>query len=116
MSQQRSPITTHILDVARGRPASGVAVHLARRAGDTFEPLASGATDADGRVTDLLAPGSLAAGEYRLDFEVGAYQAALGAPTFYPSVSITFAVEAPDEHYHVPLLLSSYGYSTYRGS
>ena len=107
----KSPITTHILDTAAGRPAEGVAVRLERRTDAGYEELASGTTNADGRVTDLLEPGSLTVGVYRISFDVGAYQ-----PGFYPSVSIDFRVDALDEHYHVPLLLSPYGYSTYRGS
>ncbi|MEZ4338764.1 MAG: hydroxyisourate hydrolase [Sandaracinaceae bacterium] len=106
------PITTHVLDVAEGRPAAGVAVRLERAMGGGFAPLASGVTDGDGRCSTLLAPDhALEAGVYRISFDVGAYQTG-----FYPSVSIDFRVEATDEHYHVPLLLSPYGYSTYRGS
>ena len=112
MSAARSPITTHVLDVAKGRPAAGVAVHLERATDGGFASLASGVTDDDGRCSTLLSPEhALEAGVYRISFEVGAYQAG-----FYPSVSIDFRVEATDEHYHVPLLLSPYGYSTYRGS
>jgi len=108
----KSPITTHVLDTAAGRPAIGVPVHLSRVVDGGAEPLGTGVTDADGRVTDLLAPDhALVAGVYRIAFEVGAYQAG-----FYPSVQIEFRVEGTDEHYHVPLLLSPYGYSTYRGS
>ena len=108
----RSPITTHILDTAAGRPAAGVAVRLERESEGAFEELGHGATDADGRVGDLLAADhALVPGVYRISFDVGSYQ-----PGFYPSVSIDFRVEATDEHYHVPLLLSPYGYSTYRGS
>lgn len=108
----KSPITTHVLDTAAGRPASGVPVRLGRVTGDGFQPLAAGVTDDDGRVTDLLAPDhALVAGVYRIAFDVGSYQQG-----FYPAVQIDFRVEGADEHYHVPLLLSPYGYSTYRGS
>lgn len=112
----RSPITTHILDVSLGRPASGVALRLERLDGGAFRELARGETDADGRVSGLLAPGSLEAGTYRIRFEVGPYFAASGRTTFYPYVEVVFAIEATDQHYHVPLLLSPFGYSTYRGS
>lgn len=112
----RSPITTHILDVSLGRPAASVAVRLARQDGAAFVELASGVTDADGRVTTLLAPGSVERGTYRLSFDVGAYFAASERSTFYPSVDVVFVVEHPDQHHHVPLLLSPFGYSTYRGS
>ncbi|HHH29630.1 MAG TPA: hydroxyisourate hydrolase [Polyangiaceae bacterium] len=109
----RSPITTHVLDTAAGRPASGVPVTLARADyGDGFTRIGAGVTDADGRVTDLLpSDHELTAGVYRISFSVKDYQAG-----FYPSVSIDFNVVATDEHYHVPLLLSPFGYSTYRGS
>lgn len=112
----RSPITTHILDVSLGRPARGVALRLDRLDGGSFRELASGQTDDDGRASTLLAPGTLEPGTYRMRFEVGPYFAASGRSTFYPYVEIVFAVEATDQHYHVPLLLSPFGYSTYRGS
>jgi 5-hydroxyisourate hydrolase len=113
----RSPITTHVLDTAAGRPARGVAVTLAAADGaGGFTEIAAGATDADGRVTDLLPPGRPEARTYRLTFDTGAYFRATGRPVFYPRVEITFDITAPDEHHHIPLLLSPYGYSTYRGS
>jgi 5-hydroxyisourate hydrolase len=116
MTAARSPITTHVLDVSTGRPARGVAVVLARHEDGTFRDLARGATDDDGRVTTLLAPGSLVAGTYRISFDVGGYFAAAGRASFYPHVEIAFVVSTPSEHYHVPLLLSPFGYSTYRGT
>ena len=100
-------LTTHVLDTARGRPAAGVPVRLLR--GE--EPLAEAVTDADGRVAEL-GPGSVPPGTYRLVFDVAAYA---GADAFFPEVTITFTV-ADDRHHHVPLLLSPFGYSTYRGS
>jgi 5-hydroxyisourate hydrolase len=109
-----SAITTHVLDTARGRPAAGVDVALERAAGDTWVALGRGTTDADGRVGDL-AGGRLVPGSHRLTFATGAYFAALGERAFYPEVSVVFAVDG-DEHHHVPLLLSPFGYSTYRGS
>jgi 5-hydroxyisourate hydrolase len=114
---QKSPITTHVLDTSRGRPASRVAVCLERRTeAGGFAHLADGTTDEDGRVTDLLDPGAMTAGVYRISFDTDGYYARVGGRCFYPSVSITFRVEAEDEHYHVPLLLNPFGYSTYRGS
>ncbi len=117
MSQDKGPITSHILDVARGRPAAGVTVTLARLddKGVAIES-ATRVTNADGRVLDFLPPGSAHAGTYRLTFDVKAYFAAHDLSTFYPSVVVEFAVVAENEHYHVPLLLSPFGYSTYRGS
>jgi 5-hydroxyisourate hydrolase len=100
-------LSTHILDTSRGRPAAGVRVALERPDGTT---LADATTDDDGRVAALGS--DLAPGDYVLRFATGAY---LGADAFYPEVVVTFAVGV-DDHYHVPLLLNPYGYSTYRGS
>jgi 5-hydroxyisourate hydrolase len=100
-------LSTHVLDTALGRPAAGVRVSLETADG---EHIGSGTTDADGRVGALAE--RLVPGGYVLRFATGAY---LGADAFYPEVVVTFRVGG-DEHYHVPLLLSPYGYSTYRGS
>ncbi|BBX37075.1 hydroxyisourate hydrolase [Mycolicibacterium mageritense DSM 44476 = CIP 104973] len=108
-----SYITTHVLDATAGRPASGIAVTLSAVA--TGEQIATGVTDADGRIADL-GPDRLESGHYRVDFNTGDYFAARGQDTFYPQVSITFSVSADQAHYHVPLLLSPFAYSTYRGS
>jgi 5-hydroxyisourate hydrolase len=109
-------ITTHVLDTARGRPAEGVQVVLERADGEGWALVGRGATDGDGRLRDLVAPGAAPAGRYRLTFDTGAYFAAAGVRGFYPEVSIVFAVEPGEERYHVPLLLNPFGYSTYRGS
>ena len=116
MSTARSPITTHVLDTAIGKPARGVALAIARLEGGAFVELARGETDADGRHAHLLAPGSLIPGTYRMRFEVAPYFAATQRPSFYPHVEIVFTIERTDEHYHVPLLVSPFGFSTYRGS
>lgn len=113
---KKSPITTHILDTSSGAPAQGVRVELFQRNGDAKERIGEGVTDADGRVSDLLAPDSLQSGIYELHFAVGEYYAGRGEKTFYPEARITFEVGEPAEHYHVPLLLNPFGYSTYRGS
>jgi 5-hydroxyisourate hydrolase len=105
-------VSTHVLDAVSGRPAAGLRVGLARRDGAGWTALASARTDADGRVA-AIAAGELAAGVYQLTFETGEYQA---GPTFYPVVVIVFQVSDPAAHHHVPLLLSPYAYSTYRGS
>jgi 5-hydroxyisourate hydrolase len=107
-------ISTHVLDTARGRPAAGVPVALERVAGDGAV-IARAVTDADGRVREL-APASLAAGDYRLTFDTGAYFATLGVEGFYPLVTVVFSLRDPSQHHHVPLLLSPFGYATYRGS
>jgi 5-hydroxyisourate hydrolase len=110
-----SAITTHVLDVSRGRPASGIAIVLERI--DARSSTASRATtDADGRVQSFSPETALQPGTYRLTFEVGAYFVATGVDTFYPRVVVEFDVRDPTQHYHVPLLLSPFGYSTYRGS
>lgn len=111
-----SPITTHILDLSRGRPADGVDVRLERHDGGGWRELARGTTDDDGRIRDLLEAGTIEAGDYRLTFATGDYFDRRGVETFYPEVSVAFRIREPSEHYHVPLLLSPFGYTTYRGS
>jgi 5-hydroxyisourate hydrolase len=109
-------ITTHVLDTARGRPAGGVPVVLERFAEDHWWTLGSDTTDADGRARNLLPAGApLQRGRYRLVFDTGSYFDAHDDAAFYPEVTVVFTV-ASDEHHHVPLLLSPFGYSTYRGS
>lgn len=109
-------ITTHVLDVARGRPAEGVGVLLSIRTGEGWRELGRAATDADGRVASFPDAGPLEAGMYRLRFETGDWFRGQGIEGFWPHVEIAFEVADPGEHYHVPLLLSPFGYSTYRGS
>ena len=117
-----SPVTTHILDTSRGCPAQGVTISMERKtAAGSWCPLATGSTNSDGRVTDLMpgfydTAGIFGAGLYRLTFDVAGYYAGLGQECFYPDVVITFRVVDPKQHYHVPLLLNPFGYSTYRGS
>ncbi len=112
-----SAITTHILDTALGRPADGVRVTLAQWVDDQWQTLGSGITDNDGRIGDLLSGTHLLQpGLYRLLFQTGDYFAAQSCRTFYPQVTIDFSIDDPTVHYHVPLLLSPFGYSTYRGS
>ncbi|MDQ0895221.1 hydroxyisourate hydrolase [Agromyces ramosus] len=113
-----SRITTHVLDAATGHPAEGVPVQLSgREGGDGTEwrVLAEGVTDADGRIM-RLGGDDLPAGEYRIRFDTGAYFRAQRAETFYPEAVITFIVTDDGRHVHVPLLLSPFAYSTYRGS
>jgi 5-hydroxyisourate hydrolase len=110
----QATLSTHVLDASAGRPAAGVAVLLERRDGDgTWARSQAGVTDGDGR---LRLPGAIAAGVYRITFGTGDYFAAHRVPAFYPEVTVTFAVTSDTEHYHVPLLLSPFAYSTYRGS
>ncbi|NYI80743.1 hydroxyisourate hydrolase [Nocardioides panzhihuensis] len=117
-----SAITTHVLDTALGRPAAGVPVRLSRIDPpstdrpdfDAIVVLADAVTDDDGRATDL-GPDQVPAGTYQLRFDTAAYYAATGQECFFPQVTVTFAV-TDRRHHHVPLLLSPFAYSTYRGS
>ena len=111
-----SPITTHVLDTMRGRPAVGVPVTLEVESGSDWKKVATGTTNSDGRITDLIRPGSLVARIYRLTFDTSAYFRSAGTESFYPYVIITFVIKEPSMHYHVPLLVSPHGYTTYRGS
>jgi len=112
-----SPITTHVLDLGRGRPAREIEVVLELESAARWQRLGQGRTDADGRLATLLAQDHrLVAGVYRLRFAVASYFERQGDTCFYPRVDLTFTVAAADQHYHVPLLLNAHGYSTYRGS
>jgi 5-hydroxyisourate hydrolase len=104
-------ISTHVLDAVRGRPAPGVPVRLERRDGGGWRTVEERATDADGRVRELAADSP--AGVYRLILDTDAH---LGPDAFYPEVVVTFRVVDPGAHHHVPVLLSAYSYTTYRGS
>ncbi|HEX8139429.1 MAG TPA: hydroxyisourate hydrolase [Pyrinomonadaceae bacterium] len=113
-----SAITTHVLDTARGRPASGVPVLLELRSAEgDWQAVGQGETDGDGRLRDLLPAGDvLGEATYRLTFDTAAYFSAHNIEGFYPQVIVIFSVRDAAAHYHVPLLLNPYGYSTYRGS
>jgi len=108
-------ITTHVLDTSRGRPAAGLVVRLERENGTDWQLLGNGTTDKDGRARDLM-PSPLQPGTYRIWFETGPWFETQGINAFFPSVVILFRVADASQHYHVPLLLSPFGYSTYRGS
>jgi 5-hydroxyisourate hydrolase len=113
-----SRITTHVLDTSLGRPASGVAVELASADGEGWRVIAQASTNHDGRISDLAPDPGVGPGTYRLRFETRSYFARRGQPSFYPHVDVVFSIEAGEAqaHYHVPLLLNPFGYSTYRGS
>ncbi len=111
-----SPLTSHVLDTASGRPARGLAVTVERRDGDRWTQIAAGETNDDGRVPDLLTQEAFVAGTFRVRFATGPYLQDTHGSAFYPHVEVVFEVDAPGEHYHIPLLLSPFGYSTYRGS
>ncbi len=111
-----SRISTHVLDTARGRPSAGVAVVLEAPGPDgVWAEVGRGVTDANGRIPDLAPGAALRPGEYQLRFATGDYQHALGQPALYPEVLIRVRIEDAG-HYHLPLLLSPFGYTTYRGS
>lgn len=112
-----SAITTHVLDTSLGRPGANVKVVLEKDESDGWRRLGWGHTDEDGRLKTLLPPGTLAQpGVYRLTFDTRGYFSTSGRRTFFPSVSLTFEITQPSEHHHVPLLLSPFGFTTYRGS
>ena len=112
-----SAITTHVLDTARGCPAAGVQVWLHVREGATWRNVGEGTTDKDGRLRTLLPDHEpLPPGDYQLVFETGAYFRRVAASHFLPRVVVEFTVASGEQHYHVPLLLSPFGYTTYRGS
>ena len=110
-----SSISCHVLDTARGRPASGVPVSLTQLdASGAWQLIASATTNADGRVPGF-GTATLAPGTYRVHFETGGYFSP-DLPAFYPFVEVVFEMSAANEHYHIPLLISPFGYTTYRGS
>lgn len=112
-----SHITTHVLDVSLGRPAANVSVILeAQSPSGNWTEAARGATDTDGRLREWATAKTLQAGTYRLTFDTRAYFAGRKMLSLYPQVVIVFEVRDTEEHYHIPLLLSPFGYSTYRGS
>jgi 5-hydroxyisourate hydrolase len=111
-----SQVTTHILDTSKGKPALGVIIILYHGGNDEWKEIARGVTNSDGRISDLLKDDiALESGIYKMRFETKDYFDREQVKTFYPYVEIIFEIDAT-EHYHVPLLLNPYGYSTYRGS
>ena len=111
-----SGITSHVLDTSQGKPAEGITIRLERKSpDDSWQSIKRDVTDSDGRVPNM-AGDSLEAGHYRISFMVEEYFQLQKVKAFYPIVNIEFTVDAPDQHYHVPLLLNPFGYSTYRGS
>ena len=109
-------ITTHVLDTALGRPGKAIAIELERAEHNVWHLVGGGITDDDGRLRTLTPQGPVQPGTYRIRFQTGAYFEAQGTTGFFPVVEIQFSVLDGGQHYHVPLLLSPYGFSTYRGS
>jgi 5-hydroxyisourate hydrolase len=112
-----SQITTHVLDIAAGRPADGVPLLLELQvSGTEWKQVGRGTTDKDGRCRDLLPPAGLIEGTYRITFDTQTYFASNKVKTLYPQVIVVLSVRDAGQHYHIPLLLSPFGYSTYRGT
>ncbi|MSQ02932.1 MAG: hydroxyisourate hydrolase [Myxococcales bacterium] len=111
-----SPLTTHVLDTAHGTPAAGVGVTLSEDVGGAWRDVSTRQTNADGRVPDLLPESGLHAGRWRLRFDVAPYFAARGLGCFFPYAELVFDVTDLSRHHHIPLLVSPFSYSTYRGS
>ena len=111
-----STLSTHVLDATSGRPATGVHVRLEQNGRDGWSEVCEGLTDADGRLKLQGPAAEFEPGTYRITFGSGAYFAARGTASFYPEVTVTFEMTGHGGHYHVPLLLSPFAYSTYRGS
>lgn len=113
-----SGISCHVLDTSLGRPAPGIGIVLERwlEEADAWVRVSQAVTNADGRALGLAGSAPLTPGPHRISFETGPYFVRKGQPVFYPEVRVTFAVAAPGDNYHIPLLLSPFGYSTYRGS
>ncbi|MGB2535203.1 hydroxyisourate hydrolase [Hafnia paralvei] len=115
--QIKNPLSVHILNQQTGLPSAGVTVTLEHKEGDKWVNLSSAVTDEDGRIPALyLAHKTMALGDYKVTFKTGAYFSALKQDTFFPEIPVVFHVTKMNQHLHVPLLLSQYGYSTYRGS
>jgi 5-hydroxyisourate hydrolase len=111
-----SAITTHVLDTSLGRPGSGIRVQLHRKSGEDWKLIGESRTDANGRCADLMADENANTGTYRLLFFSANYFRGRDTETFYSEIPVIFEVGDSDQHYHVPLLISPFGYSTYRGS
>jgi 5-hydroxyisourate hydrolase len=112
-----NPLSVHVLDLQCGQPTAGIRVTLEQRAGEGWRALAAGVTNAQGRIAALYPEDkAMAPGDYRIVFETGEHYARLKQDTFFPRIPVEFRVGPAGQHYHVPLLLSPFGYSTYRGN
>lgn len=112
-----NPLSVHVLNLENGLPSAGVSVTLEEHVGDQWQSLSQGVTNQQGRISELFpANRSIKPGEYRVVFKTGDYYKKANRETFFPEVPVIFRVKQADQHYHIPLLLSPYGFSTYRGS
>ena len=113
----KNPVSVHVLNLQTGIPTAGVKVELDQKAGDNWTKLAEATTDAQGRIPALYPKDKMAqSGIYRVVFKTGDYYKSVNQQTFFPEIPVIFNLEKTDQHYHIPLLLSQYGYSTYRGN
>ncbi len=113
----KNPISVHVLNLQTGVPTAGVNVELDQQSGNQWVKLSEAATDAQGRIPALYPAGKAAqTGTYRVVFKTGDYFKSTGQPTFFPEIPVIFTLDKTGQHYHIPLLLSQYGYSTYRGN
>lgn len=112
-----NPLSVHVLNLENGLPSPGVKVTLEQQVGQDWKPLSEGVTNEQGRIAELFPAGrALTAGEYRVVFKTGEYFRQAKRDTFFPEIPVIFEVKQTEQHYHIPLLLSPYGFSTYRGS
>ena len=112
-----NPLSVHVLNLENGLPSPGVNVTLEKHVGQNWQPLAQGVTNEQGRIGELFPEKqAMEAGQYRVVFKTGDYFKKAGRDTFFPEIPVIFEVKNADQHYHIPLLLSPYGFSTYRGS
>ena len=112
-----NPLSVHILDLQTGQPTAGVTVTLEQKTGTDWRQLASGVTNAQGRIAEMYpADKTIEKGDYRIVFKTGEHYARLKQETFFPEIPVQLHVEKTDQHYHIPLLLSPFGFSTYRGN
>lgn len=112
-----NPLSVHVLDLQSGQPTEGIRVTLEQRDGERWRALANGVTNAQGRIAALYPEGkTVTEGDYRIVFETGEHYAKQGQKSFFPRIPVEFKMDAAAQHYHVPLLLSPFGYSTYRGN
>jgi len=112
-----NPLSVHVLNLENGLPSPGVNVTLEKHVGQNWQPLAQGVTNEQGRIGELFPDKqAMEAGQYRVVFKTGEYFKKAGRDTFFPEIPVIFEVKNADQHYHIPLLLSPYGFSTYRGS
>lgn len=113
----QNPLSVHVLDLQSGQPTAGIEVTLEQRAGSEWRELARGVTNEQGRIPALYPEGKpMAAADYRIVFKTGEHYKRKGQSSFFPQIPVEFTVNAPTQHYHIPLLLSPFGYSTYRGN